>query len=176
MMTKKILLFLVLLTVLFVLWIIGGEQIYANFLKSGINLLLTPFSQFRAETLVQNNHTLLYFYDLQGPAEQDVISQNLEFLSLPIILLIAWSVQMLIFLPIQKIWKTAFIQVLGFYLLQLFYFLFLLGKMRFAWADFVYNAFLHSFGIMVLFIIIWNELTFKLFNFTYPKKDLSSAK
>jgi len=147
---KHFFIFLILATVLFILWKLGLQVMWAKFVLSGLNTITTSVSHLQKAVLSTGKDLeFTYFY------ADRTNKQDLEHL-IPTVILIAWQITVFFVKDIQ--WKyaakLALINIGLVWLLQIFYplLLFNINQSKFKLAMVVIG--LQIFDFMFLFLIL----------------------
>jgi len=151
---------------LFLLWMVGLEKIYAQILKFGASVILSPFSNVTPVLKMNGGHP-----DFCVAVGQDGYCMQMELFGLSIIVLLSWYVMLVSLKPTKKIILTALKHIAAFYLLQI------LTMSTLALYDFgtffqqANTALRQSFIIIALIFIIRDNYIYEVF--TFIKKDKS---
>lgn len=150
-MKRNILLILITVSLLYFLWGFGLEKVYAHALGGGVNFFFLPQKDVVAEIKDVGEKVFIFlYYDNTGWKEP------LETIVLPFIVILGWYIFVLFHVPVNKALKIGGRNILVFYLLQVLFLLLLYGLNTSETAMFFFRLFKNSFGIIVLFVIIWD--------------------
>ncbi|PID89500.1 MAG: hypothetical protein CSB01_01590 [Bacteroidia bacterium] len=156
-MKLNIAIILIVATVFFGLWFLGLEIIYAHMLVFGLNAVFVFSSGIHAKLDTSTGKAFIQlFYDNAGWQEP------VETICLPLILLLTWLVFLYFHLPARKASMTLLKNLGIFYALQVLYLTLLYGMLSSESVQFIFNLLKNSFGILVLFMIIWDVIRFRI--------------
>lgn len=99
---------------LFILWMIGLEKLYAEALKFGTSVLLSPFSSITTHLRIVNNHP-----DFCVAVGKEGYCMQMELFGLSVVVLLSWYIFLVILKPQKKMIFTALKHLGIFYLLQI---------------------------------------------------------
>ena len=159
-MKLNILIIVVTVSILYLVWGFGLEKLYAHLLQGGVNLCYIFKGDIFAETKEMGEKIFFFlYYDNSGWKEP------LETIVLPLIVLIGWQIFVLFHVPLKPGLKVAGRNFLIFYTIQVLFLLLLYGLKSSELAMFLFRLLKNSFGIIVLFMIIWDiydlDISFK---------------
>lgn len=159
-MLKKISILLASSISLFVLWLVGLELIYAQILKFGASIILSPFSNITPVLNINNGHP-----DFCVAVGKVGNCMQLELFGLSIIVMLSWYILLVLLEKNKKMFFTAIKHLSIFYLLQI------ITMASLALYDFgaffqqVNDALRQSFIIIALVFIIWDNYLHGVFKF-----------
>lgn len=164
-MIKKISILLISSLSLFAFWLLGLEKVYAQVLKFGASIVLSPFSNLTLVLKLEQDHP-----DFCVAVGKEGYCMELELFGLSIIVMLSWYI-LLLFLNRNK--KTLLIALKHLFI---FYFLQVLTMSSLALYD--YGAFFQqansalrqSFIIIAMGFIIWDNYLYGVFKFGKNKK------
>lgn len=145
---------------LYALWLLGLEKIYAQILKFGASIILSPFSNVTPVLKLDQAHP-----DFCVAVGQDGYCMELELFGLSIIVMLSWYIMLVALNASRKMVFTALEHIGIFYLLQV------LTMSTLALYDFgtffqqANSAMRQSFIIIALIFIIWDNYLFGVFKF-----------
>lgn len=159
-MIRNILIILLSVSILYFLWGRGLEKAYAHSLKTGVNVCFAAKKDVKAEIKEDNGKLMMYlYYDKSGWREP------LETIILPFIVLLSWQIFVFFHANAKKAAKIGGRNLLIFFSIQVLFLLLLYGMNSSDTAVFLFRLLKNSFGIVVLFMIIWDiielEISFK---------------
>lgn len=158
---KKIIILIVVSLVLYILWIIGMEQLYAHMLYGGAKLLLSPFGN-----ITPVLKTDLLHPDFCVAVGKEGYCMQLELFGLSILLLVAWFIMRVMTIGTRKVLLHALAILAVFYLLQV---LVMCSLALYDWGVIVQqanNAMRQGFAILAIFIILYDSY---LYGWNSPK-------
>jgi len=159
-MTKKISILLGSSVSLFILWILGLEKIYAQILKGGASLLLSPFDQITPLLKMNNGHP-----DFCVAVGKDGYCMQMELFGLSVIVLLSWYILLVWLQPAKKIIITTLKHLALFYLLQIFTMTTLALYDVSTFFQQANDALRQSFIIIALIFIIRDNYIYGIFKF-----------
>ena len=145
---------------LYVLWLLGLEKIYAQILKFGASIILSPFSNVTPVLKLDQAHP-----DFCVAVGKDGYCMELELFGLSIIVMLSWYIMLVALNASKKMVLTALKHIGIFYLLQV------LTMSTLALYDFgtffqqANSAMRQSFIIIALVFIIWDNYLYGVFKF-----------
>ena len=151
---------------LFVLWLLGLEQVYAEVLKFGASILLAPFPDITPVLNNVNGHP-----DFCVAIGKEGYCMQLELFGLSVIVMLSWYILLIFLHRNKKMWITAATH------LGLFYFLQILTMSTLALYDYssffqqVNDALRQSFIIIALIFIIRDNYIYQIFEFGRKAKS-----
>ena len=149
---------------LFLLWMLGLEKVYAQILKFGASIILSPFSNVTPVLKINNGHP-----DFCVAVGQEGYCMQMELFGLSIIVLLSWYILLVSLKPNKKMIITALKHIAVFYLLQI------LTMSTLALYNFgsffqqANDALRQSFIIIALIFIIRDNYIYGVF--TFKMKD-----
>lgn len=167
-MKQNILIIILSATFFYILWIFGLENIYAHILQFGVNVFYIFWSDIHAEVQeMAGKLNFVLYYDKTGWREP------METIGMPLVLLLTWQVLLMFHFPLKKAAKLALRNIGIFILAQVFYMMLLYGMNSSAFVVFIFRLLKNSFGIVVLFMIIWDIYSL---NFSFRNKPVFNKK
>jgi len=145
---------------LFVLWMLGFEKIYAQILKFGTSILLSPFSDITTHLRIVNNHP-----DFCVAVEKEGYCMQMELFGLSIVVLLSWFILLIALKPQKKRIFMILKQLGFFYLLQI---LTMSTLALYEYGTFFQQAneaLRQSFIIIALVFIIYDNYVYDVFSF-----------
>lgn len=145
---------------LYALWLVGLEKIYAQILKLGASIILSPFSNVTPVLKIDQAHP-----DFCVAVGKDGYCMELELFGLSIIVMLSWYIMLVALNSSKKMVFTALKHIGIFYLLQI------LTMSTLALYDFgtffqqANSAMRQSFIIIALVFIIWDNYLYGVFKF-----------
>lgn len=146
---------------LYALWLVGLEKIYAQILKFGASIILSPFSNVTPVLKLDQAHP-----DFCVAVGQDGYCMELELFGLSIIVMLSWYIMLVSLNASKRMMFTALKHIGIFYLLQI------LTMSTLALYDFgtffqqANSALRQSFIIIALIFIIWDNYLYGVFKFS----------
>ena len=159
-MLKKISILLGSTVSLFLLWMVGLEKIYAQFLKLGASLLLSPFSNITPLLKINNGHP-----DFCVAVGKEGYCMQMELFGLSIIVLLSWYILLVALKPNKKMILTALKHLGLFYLLQILTMTTLALYDVSTFFQQANDALRQSFIIIALIFIIRDNYIYGIFTF-----------
>jgi len=163
-MTKKISILIGSTISLFLLWMIGLEKIYAQLLKFGASVLLSPFSNITPVLKTDNAHP-----DFCVAVGKEGYCMQMELFGLSIIVLLSWYVLLVALKPSKKMILTALKHLGLFYLLQILTMTTLALYDISTFFQQANDALRQSFIIIALIFIIRDNYIYEIFTFKKSK-------
>lgn len=144
------------------LWFKGLDMIYARLLKLGANiaLLFSPETYIGLE-LVEGTPTFIVETIVNG--KKGYYPQKADLILLPFIMMLTWQVLLFFNLPLRQALRSAWQNLLIFYIIQAIYVVLLTAYHGSATAKFIYELLMDSFYIIALFLIIKDTFRYDLF-------------
>lgn len=149
---------------LFLLWMVALEKIYAQILKFGASILLSPFPNVTPVLKFNNGHP-----DFCVAVGQEGFCMQMELFGLSIIVLLSWYVLLVSLQPNKKVILTALKHIAAFYLLQILTMSTLALYDVSTFFQQANDALRQSFIIIALIFIIRDNYIYGVF--TFKKKD-----
>jgi len=159
-MLKKISILLGSTVSLFLLWMLGLEKIYAEVLKLGASLLLSPFSNITPLLKINNGHP-----DFCVAVGKEGYCMQMELFGLSIIVLLSWYILLITLKPNKKMILTALKHLGLFYLLQILTMTTLALYDVSTFFQQANDALRQSFIIIALIFIIRDNYIYGIFTF-----------
>jgi hypothetical protein len=142
----------------------GLETVYAYLLKFGVSIFTSFSSNVHPEITSKSGKIFFQLlYDNTGWEEP------LETICLPFVILFTWQFFLFFHIEKKKAWKIALRNLGIFYCTQVLYMLLLYGMNDSAFVRFLFYLIKNSFGIIVIFFIIWDIANF---NISFKNKPL----
>ena len=159
-MLKKISILLGSTISLFLLWMVGLEKIYAEVLKLGASLLLSPFSNITPLLKINNGHP-----DFCVAVGKEGYCMQMELFGLSIIVLLSWYILLITLKPNKKMILTALKHLGLFYILQILTMTTLALYDVSTFFQQANDALRQSFIIIALIFIIRDNYIYGIFTF-----------
>ena len=147
--------------VLFVLWLLGLEKVYARILDFGASILLSPFSNITPVLKLEQAHP-----DFCVAVGKSGYCMELELFGLSIIVMLSWYVMLLFVDTSKKMFLVALKHLAIFYLLQILTMSTLALYDMGTFFQQANTALRQSFIIIALVFIIWDNYLFGIFKFS----------
>ncbi len=149
---------------LFLLWMVGLEKVYAQILKFGASIILSPFSNVTPVLKTNNGHP-----DFCVAVGKEGYCMQMELFGLSIIVLLSWYILLVSLQANKKMILTALKHIAAFYLLQILTMSTLALYDVSTFFQQANDALRQSFIIIALIFIIRDNYIYGVF--TFKKKD-----
>lgn len=143
------------------LWFIGLDKLYAEALRIGTNLFLSPWSDFYID-MDQSARFPKFIAHALINGRAGSYDQDGKIILLPVLMILTWQVLMFFNLPLDKAVRSSIENIITFYLLQVLFLIFLTQYYNSGVIAFIYNMLIGNFYILALFLIIKDTLRFRL--------------
>ncbi len=163
-MLKKIAILLSSSITLFILWLLGLEKVYAQILKWGASIILSPFKNVTPVLKIEQPHP-----DFCVAVGKQGYCMQLELFGLSIIVMLSWYILLIALDHSKKMIFIALKHIFIFYLLQI---LTMSTLALYSYGSFFQqanDALRQSFIIIAMVFIIWDNYLHRVFRFRKEK-------
>jgi hypothetical protein len=157
----NILMVVVVSLIFLIFWLVGFNHIYAQALKFGANLFLSPWKDIYFEMDPTSKTPTFIVHSIIG-GRTGSYDQEGKLILLPIIMILTWQVLLFFNLSTDKALRSTVENVVIFYLLQVIYLLLLTQYYNSAVVKYIYDLLRDSFYILALFLILKDAIRFRL--------------
>jgi hypothetical protein len=144
-----------------VLWFWGLNHVYAEILKAGTNLFLSPWPDTYLEMdSGTKDPTFIVHTIIEG--RKGHYPQSGKLILLPFIMVLTWQLLLLFNIPAGSAVRSLIENFLIFYIVQIIYMLLLTQFYESDPANFMFRLLTDSFYIIVLFLIVKDTIRYRL--------------
>ncbi|MBW6460610.1 MAG: hypothetical protein K0B08_08560 [Bacteroidales bacterium] len=147
---------------LLILWFRGLDLFYAQTLKLGANIALL-FSSDTSVAVKVVEGTPAFIVETVVGGRKGSYPQKANLILLPVIMILTWQILLFFNLPFRQAFRTAWQNILIFYIIQVIYVVLLSSYYNSSTVKYIYDLLMDSFYIIALFLIVKDAFRYDLF-------------
>ncbi len=159
-MLKKIIILLCASLIVTLLWFIGLEKLYADFLTFTTNTVLSIGSNQTYIELEKHEEDLIFRVHTLIDGRKGSYPQAAQSLLLPSVIILSWLVVMFYSLPRQEAFKQSLTGFGIFLFFQIFFMILLTSYYSSNLAKYFFHVMMESFYVIAVFVIIKDSLKY----------------